>query len=235
VKKRRAIPLPSIQFPRWIPTDHSIIGLGLDVATTEKEKSNPSALAITELVGSTHHVRLLIRWKTADPEITFQLLLGQIMAIAPRRPRKLCIDATSERFFATNLKRRLGALVHSDLIVSSESIEYLGEKMSLKAYLGNLLVNTIDDGRLALPPESWVADDFRLVKRDRGSFTADLAPDGGHADAFDAVKLSIHAIAGPGGPAAAAAAAVGTMTQPAHRHSLNPFARMFNKAPQINV
>lgn len=233
---RRKIPLADILPVKITTVDGSAIGLGLDVATTEKETSNPSCLAVTERVGHDFIVRFLARWKTADPQVTYGIVFGVLSRIAPRRARKLCIDATSERYFAVELKRRLSAIVPVDLIVSSESVEYLGEKMTFKAYLGNLLVNTIDDGFLALPDAGWIKDDFRLVKRDRGSFVAEVDENGNHADSFDAVKLSLHAIAGPGGPATAAAAAVGTFgAQPAQARWKNPLARIFNRGPSLNV
>ena len=233
---RRKIRLSEV-IPSSISTvDGSALGLGLDVATTEKETSNPSSLALAERVGREFIIRFLARWKTADPEITYQIVFAILSRIAPRRARKLCIDATSERYFAVQLKRRLTSLVPVDLVVSSESIEYLAEKMTYKAYLGSLLVNTIDDGFLALPNAEWVKNDFRLVKRDRGSFVADVDENGNHADSFDAVKLAIHAIAGPGGPATAAATSVGNFgAQPAQTRWKNPLSRMFNKGPSLNV
>lgn len=149
------------------------------------------------------------------------------MRIAPRRVRKLCIDATSERFFAADLKRDMGVMVPIDLVVSSENYTYLGEEMSCKVYLGHLLVNTMEDGHLALANEVWIKDDFRLVKRDRGTFTADLDSSGNHADTFDATKLGIHAVIGPGGPSVASAAQVGTFGGKSRRAgSFNPFAAL---------
>jgi len=48
-----------------------------------------------------------------------------------------------------------------ELVIKSESINYLGESMNYKAYLGNLFVNTIDDGHLLLPQANWLRDDIR--------------------------------------------------------------------------
>ena len=55
------------------------IGLGLDVATTEKATSNPSSLAVTEEVGLDYFVRLLLRWKTSDPRFCKCCILRRIL------------------------------------------------------------------------------------------------------------------------------------------------------------
>lgn len=198
-------------WPSMFVPDHPTIGLGLDIATTEKQKSNPSSLAVSQYVAPIYFVRLLVSWKTADPNVT-RAVIKYVIAGLPfdYKPRKLCIDATSERFFAAELKRELYAIVPVELVVSSEATEYMGERMTFKQYLGNLAVNTIDDGQLALPKERWVQKDFRLVVRDRGTFDCDVDEDGRHGDTFDGVKLSIHAITSKGESANASAVQVGT-------------------------
>lgn len=233
---RRGIALADV-VPAWLPLiEHSAIGLGLDVATTEKQTSNPSALAVVERTGREYFARLIVRWKTADPAVTQAILTTLLMRLAPRRARRLCIDATSERFFAAELKRKLGALVPVELIVSSESLEHLGEKMTYKVFLGNLLVNAIEDGRLLLPEGDWLRDDLRLVKRERGSFATEAAADGSHGDCFDALKLAIYALEGAGGPAQASAAAVGSMgAQSAHGRWKNPLAYLHRRPETRNV
>lgn len=191
--------------------DHPMIALGLDIATTEKQKSNPSALAVTQYVSPIYFVRLLVSWKTADPNVT-RAVLKHVIGGLPfnYKPRKLCIDATSERFFAAELKREWYAVVPVELVVASEATEYMGERMTFKQYLGNLTVNTLDDGQLALPNERWLQKDFRLVVRDRGTFDCDVDEDGRHGDSFDGVKLSIHGLVSKGESAEASAVQVGT-------------------------
>jgi hypothetical protein len=229
--KRRTVSLSDI-LPRDLPmmlTEHSRLGLGYDVATTTKESSNPSSLTLIEQVGMNYFVRLILRWKSSDPEISRAVIIGVLMLIAPRRAMTLCIDASNEKFFAAQLKKDLAALVRTELIVSGEATQYLGEKMSFKVYLGNLLINTMEDGRLALPDETWVRNDFRLVKRSGGSFETDLDEAGNHGDTFDSTKLALHALTAGGGPAEAAAAAVGRITSGTEpgRILRNPYARKF--------
>lgn len=185
------------------------VGIGMDVATTEKQKSNPSAIAVTQQVGMTYFVRLLLRLKTKDPAVIRSLFAELLSLPHGLRARMLCVDATNERYFATDLRSHLASRVPVELIVSSETTEYLGERMTYKNYLGNLLINTLDDGYVALPAEDWLKRDLRQVKSERGTFTAEVEADGGHADCFDAIKLSIHALVGEGGPATARAAGPG--------------------------
>lgn len=227
---RRGIPLSEV-IPRDLPgliRPHSRLGMGYDIATTEKQKSNPSSVSLVEQIGVDYYARLVLRWKTADPEVAEAVIMGLLMLIAPRKPVKLCIDASNERFYAAKMKKALAGIVPVDLIVSSEATEYLGEEMSWKNYLGNLMVNTIEDGHLFVPNETWVKDDFRLVARDRGGFVTEVDANGGHGDTFDSTKLALHALIGPGGPVAAAAAPVGTYAAPGHggRSLKNPYAHL---------
>lgn len=195
----------------FISPDHPRLGLGLDVGTTTKQKSNPSVLALIQEVGMTYFVRLLVSWKTKDPAIA-RAILNLVIEGMPYglRARRLCIDATSERYFAVDLRTAFSSKIPVDLIIASESTEYMGEKMIFKQYLGNLLVNTIEDGYLALPKENWIQRDFRSVIRDRGTFEAEVDEEGRHGDCFDAVKLGLHSLIVPGGPIKADAVQVGS-------------------------
>lgn len=158
----------------------------------------------------TYFVRLLVSWKTKDPAIA-RAILNLVLDGIPHglRARRLCIDATSERYFAADLRSAFSSKIPVDLIIASEATEYMGEKMIFKQYLGNLLVNTIEDGYLALPKENWIQRDFRSVIRDRGTFEAEVDDEGRHGDCFDAVKLSLHSLIIPGGQVDISAAQVG--------------------------
>jgi hypothetical protein len=211
------------------------IGGGMDVATTTKEKSNPSAIAFTEKLGVDFIVRVAIRFKTDNPAISKAILIYALDRLKERdrRLRKFCVDATNERFFAAGLRDELAGRLWVEPVVSSETMEYLGEKMTVKSYLGNLFVNTIDDGHLFLPLADWLRDDIRQVKEDRGTFVADPDEDGNHADTFDAIKQSLHALVSASGPATAAAAQVGTFAggpRPLREGIKNPFAKLFERS-----
>lgn len=205
------------------------VALGFDVATTTKKKSNPSAIAVVQKVGLDFIVRAVCRWKTNDPAVSEAVLDEALDLPHGLRLRRVVIDATNERFFAANQRKRLRGRVAVELIVASESTQHRGEEMNWKTYLGNLLVNTVEDGRLLLPNEAWLKKDLRQPKRDRGSFTCEPDEDGNHGDCFDGIKLGLHGVLGPGGPARASATPVGTYgAKPPQRAGiLNPFARFF--------
>lgn len=202
------------------------IALGLDVATTEGGKSNPSSLSVLEEEGSRVYARLKIVFKTSDPNVTRAAVREALELGDGRRPIRLCIDATNERFFATDLKREFAARVVVELVISSESTTYMGESMSMKTYLGNLLINQLEDGLFGLPESRYVRDDYRLVVRDRGGFTASVDSQGRHGDTFDSDKLALHALKRRGGPARAEAVSVGGVGQrPASSEWTSPLAR----------
>lgn len=176
------------------------VGIGLDLGTTENKKSNPSALCIMQQDEPDYVAAVVSRWKTRDPDVMRQVLRQAIDLPHGLMARRLCVDATSERFWAADLRQEFRLDVDVDLVVSSESIEHLGERMLYKVYLGNLLVNMIDDGHLLLPASDWLTKDVRQVKRERGTFFAEVASDGAHGDAFDAIKLALHALTSDAGP-----------------------------------
>lgn len=214
--------------------EHRQIGIGLDPATTTKAKSNPSAIVVAQRVNLMHFARLVLRFKTDDPDVTTFLLMAIVSALRSRglSVRRLCILATNERFFAVSVRKKMVGKCPVELVIESEKTTYLGEEMLMKAYLGNLFVNTIDDGYLALPPEEFVKTDLRLVVRDRGTFDCDLGEDGGHGDIFAAGGAAIHGITAKGGPPEAHAAQVGTFGAkvPSSR-KLHPFSKPYGRKP----
>ena len=182
------------------------VGLGWDLATTEKATSNPSALTVLERVGLDRVARLILSWKTDDPdraeEIVTRIVNGVAMRKEGGRPRRLCIDATNERYFAQSMRKALAATVPVELVIGSETVEVPGEQdpITKKQLLGGKLVEVLEDAHLILPPERYIKEDFRLVKKKRGTFDNEVAPDGKHGDTFDSTKLAEHALtSGAGG------------------------------------
>lgn len=220
--------------------DQPRIGIGLDPATTTKETSNPTGITITQQVSLMYFARLVLRLKTGDPDVIEYLLRQILQGLRGRglSARRLCIAATNERFFSITMRKKLAPLVPVELVIESEKLTYLGEEMLYKAYLGNLFVNTIDDGYLALPPAEWLKKDIRLVVKDRGTFNAELGEDGGHGDTFVSTGLSLHALKTKGGPAVAAGAPVGTFAaKPGgpQRKFLNPYAARFQHGGRARI
>lgn len=189
------------------------IGLGLDIATTEKGTSNPTCLAIVELDGLQYTVRAILIWKTREPDIAEERIVRVVDVVNARpsggRARGLSIDATSEKYFAERIKKRLRAKLPVNLVVSSEKFERPGhEPTNFKQHLGSVYVAALDDNHLTLPCSQYVKDDHRLVKKERGQFVCDPAPDGKHGDTFDGPKLGMHAVT-KRGPAELSAGNVG--------------------------
>jgi hypothetical protein len=179
------------------------VAVGVDIATTTKETSNPTAVAIAERTGVDIALPLVLAWKTKDEQLS-EDRLRRILRTCARRPaggraRRLVIDATNERYFASHLRKSFGAEVPVELIVASERVERAGvEPMNFKEYLGSMLVGQLDDNRLSLPPERYLRDDWRLVKKERGAFVCEPDRDGRHGDTFDAAKLALYGLVARG-------------------------------------
>jgi hypothetical protein len=186
------------------------VSVGFDVATTTKKKSNPSSLAVLQQVERMMFARLVLRWKAKDPAIAVALMTQILDALHGKFALRCAIDATNEKFFAIDFKKKFSGRCSVRLVVASEAVEYRGEKMIYKTYCGNLLCNQLEDGLLALPAEAFIRNDFRLVVRDRGTFDAEVDESGGHADTFDGVKLALLGLLTKGGPVEAAAVRTGT-------------------------
>lgn len=224
--------------PTW--KSHLIPGcplaIGLDPATTDKGTSNPTGLTVTQNVGMDYIVRLIARFKSADPEHTKAILDDILDLPHGLRPRRLVIDASSEKFFALEVKRHLAGKCRVELISSTQTVRYRGENLPAKVYLGNLLINTLEDSQIWLPEAKWVQGDWRLVKRDRGSFATEVDSSGGHGDTFDSTKLSLHGLISTGGPAEASAAAVGQGHLPRRGGAWPPMRpnRSIHRTPRLH-
>lgn len=182
------------------------VTIGFDVATTEKDSSNPSAVTVMEREGADGVAVLTTTWKTREPALAKERLRRILETIAARpvggRARRLCIDATSERLFAKSVQDDFRALVPVEMVISSETVEMPGgEKINLKTKLGSEFVALIDDNHAVLAPERYLRDDFRRVRKDRGMFVCEPGPNGEHGDTFDSHKLAWHGH-NTGGPVA---------------------------------
>lgn len=200
------------------------VSIGVDPATTTKAKSNPTGLCVMEHVGNFYIPRLIMRYKSADPD-AHRAFIKEAVSGSTRirngitiRPRALCLDATNERLFCADLRKELAGQVPVFLLVSSEKYRYGGEDVLVKEYLGNQLTNAIDDGTVPLPDAKALKDDFRLVTKERGRFVNVVDSAGNHGDTFDGTKNALHGLVVVGGPVDAAAAQVGNYQQDAPQH-----------------
>jgi hypothetical protein len=192
---------------RWL-LDHlgaGRVGLGWDLATTTNATSNPSALTVLEEGQDGLIAPAIFTWKTADPDTAMERCRAIVRAVRARSHggpgRRLCIDATNERYFAQSVRKELGAEIPVELVVGSETVEVPGrdETMTMKQFLGGMLVAELDDNHLTLPPERYVRDDWRLVKKEKGLFVCVPDVNGAHGDTFDSTKLAKRALVSTGG------------------------------------
>lgn len=222
---------PRSALPRsWIDflTLTGDVGIGLDLATTTKKLSNPSSLTVAQKDGGRIVQRLVLRWKTDREAVTRAIVALVLEDIRARgaRLRRLCVDATNERFFAQRLRAEFSRFCPVDLIVSSENTTAPdGTVMNFKQYLGSLYVNQFEAALMAMPAAEWLRSDHRLVVRDRGSFDNALDENGNHGDTFDSGKLAVLALT-KGGRAEATALPVGA---PLGRRRGNPLERLARK------
>ena len=175
------------------------VGLGWDLATTTSETSNPSAFGVLEQRGVEFTLHMFT-WKTADPEVAMERARKIVLAVKSRKaggpPRRLCVDATNERYFSQLVRNDLSHLLPVELVIGSETIEVPGreEKITMKQFLGGQLVAELDDNHLTLPPERYLREDWRLVKKEKGQFVCEPDVDGRHGDTFDGGKLALRAL-----------------------------------------
>jgi hypothetical protein len=190
------------------------VGIGLDLATTEKKTSNPSSLTVSEQAGPLIIEHLTVRWKTSDERVTKAVLrhICEALAMARRHIRGIAVDASSEKFMCAQIAREFTKFAPVRQIVSGEKTRWKNEDLSFKQLLGNLYSALYEDALIAIAPAVWLADDRRLVQRDRGSFIADLGANGEHGDTFDSGKLAYWCLVKSG---RAEAVAAGLSSDPA--------------------
>lgn len=175
------------------------VGIGYDVATTEKGTSNPSSITVMERQGIEVIARITVVWKTRDPAIAKERIRTVLETVRDRkeggRARRMAIDASNEVYFATEVQTEMGDLTMVELVKGGETVEQPGrEPITKKALLGNQLVAVFDDNQITVAPHRYIKTDMRLVKRDRGSFACELGANGEHGDTFDSHKLALHAL-----------------------------------------
>jgi hypothetical protein len=167
------------------------LAIGLDPATTENATSNPTGLVIMEQVGTIYVARLVMRFKTSDPNVTRSMLRQALNVGQNRRISVIVVDGSNERFFARDIQREFSRSCRVKIVVSGEAVKGFTPQIDHKSYLGNLLTNACRDRQVWLPKAQWVCDDWRLVIRDKGGYQNRVDGEGNHADTFDAGKLAL--------------------------------------------
>ena len=209
------------------------VGVGFDVATTTGDSSNPSALVVTEQIGSMYYQRFVAVWKERAPQVVRERL-GQALAVIRRRPRggpaiRLAVDATSEQLFARDLAAALARQGEAvELVDARKLIEpcpsgYV-RPPTTKTFLGDLYSAAINQNLYYIPPSDYVQSDHRLVIKSGGSYQCDPQSDGRHGDTFDAGKLAHWALTPRLGPVSPGLVRFGTPGRPTlFRPPSNPF------------
>jgi hypothetical protein len=182
------------------------------VATTDKKTSNPSGFTVMEKLNGLYWERLVVRFKSVDPEVSYAVIKSILDARPANEWRCLNIDATSEKYHAKNVQSKFRGRLRVNLIVNSENIIFENEKFSFKTLLGDLYVSAFQDGILALPPEEFVMADHRLVKKQAGGYVTEVDEEGNHGDTFDSGKLAYWGHISGSGKVSAGAVSVGTMS-----------------------
>lgn len=176
------------------------VNLGFDVATTTKNKSNPSVVSVLEEHGPEIVVRARFVWKTKDPDIANERLDAIIDTVARRGQRAMALvqDASNEKYYAEDNRKRLRRKLPVILVVGGESVDRPGldKPTNFKTWLGDALVAKLDDNNLTLPGDTYTRIDYRLVMKDRGRFVCEPNDQGMHGDTFDADKLGLYGFKG---------------------------------------
>lgn len=196
--------------PSWVKLiDPALpVGLGYDVGTSEKGTANPSAISAMQPAGGRHAARLIVSWKSGDPNVAWAIIgciLDDLDTIRAMR-RGMNIDASNEVYHARQTKTRFAGRVQVALIKGNQKMKFRGEELDAKTLLGNLYVNALEDGLILLPGDDFIATDHRLVQREAGRFVTNLGPGGQHGDTFDACKLGYFRLIGKSGSARGVAA-----------------------------
>lgn len=212
------------------------IGIGGDLATSAKEGSNPTCIVVMqhEPEVSLYFERLIFRFKTAEAQVSraiFRMIVEDIMSTG-RRIKAMSLDASSEVFFAQQVQQDLAGRCPVALIKGGENVNFRGVKGLAKVVMGNMFASAHEDNFIATPLAEWVVKDRRLVKREKGSFMAELGPSGEHGDTFDAGKHAYWALAGGTGNVEICAAGPGGLSGRGRED--RPFGHLFGRS-EVNI
>lgn len=198
----------AVAWQRAHMTSGASTAIGFDVATTTAGKSNPSSVTVSQTLGIERVSPLTVLWKTRDPKLARERLRRVVTecAAAGAPARRVCIDASSERYFAEETRQDLAGLVPVELVINGSKVEPMPagyeDPTNYKTYLGDLYCASINDNRCVLPPETYFKKDHRQVVKDRGTYSCEVDHDGGHGDTFDSGKLAHYGLTAQGASAA---------------------------------
>lgn len=183
------------------------VGIGVDIASTTGETSNPSSFTVTESSGVERAQRLVVVFKSKK-RVVMSARLQDLVRVVRERPeggpaRRVCIDASNERLAAEETRDDLLPMIPVELVIAGSTVEPpppgYQDKINYKTYQGDLYSTAINDGRYALPSDEYIKQDHRLTMKDQGRYVCFPEPDGKHGDTFDSGKQAEFALM-TGGP-----------------------------------
>lgn len=186
------------------------VGIGVDVATTTNETSNPTSVTLTERLGIMKAQRVVLVWKEKDPKVA-RGRIRSIVETVKARPaggpaRRMCIDATNEVYFARETAYELRGLIPIELVDARLAVDPVPagypRTPNYKTLLGDRYCVQVNDNRYLLPPEQYFKDDHRLPTKNADHYDCEPQADGRHGDTFDSGKLADWALEGARGPVA---------------------------------
>lgn len=174
---------------------------GLDLASTEGKKSNPTSLTLTQKIAGRYKARLILWWKTANPKVTEDRLtrIFTALQLAGKKVKVLNADATNDALYVKTLAASLRTLVTVQSIISGQSVPFRGLDSSARTVSWTILREQVEANTIDLPTGRYVALDFMRTKRAPGElYVASVGPNGEHADTADGCRLSLmgHVIGG---------------------------------------
>lgn len=136
------------------------IGIGLDLATSDGKRSNPTSITVSEKLGDIV-TRLILAFKSRDEKVTTQILDLIIRDIerANQRPKGLSIDGSNEIFFAQSVRTALLGRVRVTILKGGEHVTYQGTEPAV-----------VRPGCPAFPPGricGWPWSPYRSGRRPR--------------------------------------------------------------------
>lgn len=173
-----------------------MLGIGYDQATTENELSNPASVTVTERAAGLFTQRLVMRFKSADYRVRLALLELVIDDIheAGKRPRRLVIDATSEKSAAQQARDQFSGRCPVEEYVASKNIVYRKQKYLAKTLISDQYRQTFEDNCSILPAGDWIIADHQLVKVQGGRYEIEEDSSGNHGDSWVSGSLSYWAL-----------------------------------------
>lgn len=180
------------------------IGIGVDLASTTGETSNPTSVTITEARGVERVARIKVVWKERREAIQrdrFRQIVRAVRERAAGGPAKrMCIDGSNERLFAQGTQEQFmqEGLIAVEVVVNGSTVDPTPagyrENINYKTWLGDMYSSAVNDGRYTLPSAEYIKQDHRLVMKNAGRYECDPQHDGKHGDTFDSGKLAEYAV-----------------------------------------